>query len=289
MTGYGLAKGQEEGYTVSVEIRSLNSKFLDTHLKIPKQLSDKELEIRNILSDALVRGKVSLSIELKHDLEGADRALANEKLFKVYYESFKRLAKEVGASEDDLFRLALQSPDVLTSEEREESIVNREWLLVQKYLRLATEQCNEFRSKEGAKLAKELLQYIHNIGKYRQEIHSLEGERMEVIKERIRTHIKEIGDTEQFDENRFEQEMIYYIEKLDISEELVRLKAHLDYFKEVSAMKESQGKKLGFISQEIGREINTIGAKANFAAVQRHVVCMKDELEKIKEQLLNVL
>ena len=288
MTGYGLAKGQENGYTILIEVRSLNSKFLDAHLKIPKQLLDKELALRNVLTDQLIRGKVSLSIELKEE-EGSGRAIANEKLFKSYYEHYERLAQEVGASKNDLFRLALQSPDVLNGEERDEAVVDEEWKLVQKYLQLAIGQCNEFRSSEGARLAEELLQYVRNIEKYRQEVQQLEGERTALVKNRINTHMTEILESDQFDKNRFEQEMVYYIEKLDISEELVRLKAHLDYFEEVSNIQESQGKKLGFITQEIGREINTIGSKANFAPIQRLVVCMKDELEKIKEQLLNIL
>lgn len=288
MTGYGLAKGQEDNLSVHVELRSLNSKFMDSNVRLPKIIQDRELDIRNMLSSQLTRGKVSLNVELRSEATEEEKVFVNRTLFKAYYKEFSSLADEVNANQSDLFRLALHSPEVLLTNNLEED-GEREWAVVKRFLTEAIQKCDEFRTQEGAVLEKELSQYIDHIQNYLEEIRGLEGKRTELIKERIHNRMLEIQEADEFDKNRFEQEMVYYIEKLDISEELVRLQNHLNYFKEVAAMKTSQGKKLGFISQEIGREINTIGSKANFAEVQRHVVCMKDELEKIKEQLLNVL
>ena len=288
MTGYGSSKGSENGYTVNVEIRSLNSKFLDANVKLPKSILNRELEVRNHLTAQLVRGKVSLNIEIKKESASAESIAVNRSLFETYYREYQRMAEQVGAAKDELFRLALHSPDVMNGDaEADED--ETEWNLAMKYLDLAIEHCDQFRSSEGATLATELQSYIQSIDSNLEKIKLIEPERTKVIKERIAGHVQEISQNDDFDSNRFEQEMIYYIEKLDISEEIVRLGSHLDYFNETMALPEAQGKKLGFISQEIGREINTIGSKANYAPVQRLVVEMKDELEKIKEQLLNVL
>ena len=289
MTGFGQGQGQKDGLHINVEIRSLNSKFLDANMKLPKQLQDRELEIRNRLNSKLVRGKVSLMIELTNQESTDDRQVVNRPLFKAYYEDFSSLADETGADKTDLFRLALHSPDVLTGSEKSEEALAKEWSAVSDFLDEAIAQCDKFRTSEGATLEKELSQYILNIGTYLEDIKGMDDDRVKVIRDRIHNHQNEIEASDDFDKNRFEQEMIYYIEKLDISEELVRLKTHLDYFKEVIGEDKAHGKKLGFISQEIGREINTIGSKANYAPVQKCVVCMKDELEKIKEQLLNII
>lgn len=288
MTGYGRTKGSIEGYQVDVEIRTLNSKFLDLQLKLPRNFQGKELEIRSLISENLKRGKVSLSVELTQDANSNDDQV-NHALFKRYYQEYSKLAQEVGASNSDLFRLALYSPDVMSSSSVDEKALEEQWKDLEPILVNAINACNDFRLQEGATLERELGQYIDNIGRLLAEIVGHDPERVEVIKERIRKHLLEIENSDEFDKNRFEQEMIYYIEKLDISEEIVRLTNHLDYFKEVMTEVESQGKKLGFISQEIGREINTIGSKANYAPVQKLVVGMKDDLEKIKEQLLNVI
>jgi uncharacterized protein (TIGR00255 family) len=289
MTGFGQSQGQKDGFHINVEIRSLNSKFLDANMKLPKQLQDRELEIRNMLNTELVRGKVSLMIELSNQESVDDRQVVNRPLFKAYFEDFVSLADEVGAEKDDLFRLALHSPDVLMGSEKTEEALEKEWNVVSGFLAEAIGQCNQFRESEGANLERELSQYIANIAEYLEQIKGMDDDRVQVIRDRIQGHQAEILDSDEFDKNRFEQEMIYYIEKLDISEELVRLKTHLDYFREVMGEDKAHGKKLGFISQEIGREINTIGSKANYAPVQKCVVCMKDELEKIKEQLLNII
>ncbi|GAB5526324.1 MAG: YicC family protein [Roseivirga sp.] len=289
MTGFGQGQGQKDGLQVNVEIRSLNSKFLDANMKLPKQLQDRELEIRNILNSELVRGKVSLMIELTNQESVDERLVVNKPLFKAYFDDFVSIADEVGAEKKDLFRLALHSPDVLQGSEKSEEVLEREWNAVSGFLKEAIAQCNGFRASEGANLERELKQYITNIANYLEQIKGMDDDRVKVIRDRIHSHQNEILESDEFDKNRFEQEMIYYIEKLDISEELVRLKTHLDYFMEVMAEDKAHGKKLGFISQEIGREINTIGSKANYAPVQKCVVCMKDELEKIKEQLLNII
>ena len=289
MTGFGRSKEQAEGYLINVEIKSLNSKFLDAQVRLPKQFMDKELEVRSLLTSKLVRGKVSLNIELTSqsgDLEGQQ---VNQELFKLYYKEFEALAEEMGSSKDDLFRLALHSPEVLSSAMPDDEALNALWKKVQVELNKAIENIFEFRNQEGENLSKELAGYINNIGDNLSEIERLDPERTQVIRDRIEKHQQDIVNSDNFDENRFEQEMVYYIEKLDISEEIVRLKNHLDYFLTIQGQADSQGKKLGFISQEIGREINTIGSKANYSPVQKLVVSMKDELEKIKEQLLNVV
>jgi len=289
MTGFGRSKEQAEGYLINVEIKSLNSKFLDAQVRLPKQFMDKELEVRTLLTSKLVRGKVSLNIELTSQSGVLEGQQVNQELFKVYYKEFEALAEEMGSSKDDLFRLALHSPEVLSSAMPDDEELNALWKKVQVELDKAIENIFEFRNQEGENLRNELECYINNIDDNLKEIKRLDPERTEVIRERIKKHQQDLVSSDNFDENRFEQEMVYYIEKLDISEEIVRLKNHLEYFITIQNQADSQGKKLGFISQEIGREINTIGSKANYSPVQKLVVGMKDELEKIKEQLLNVV
>lgn len=289
MTGFGRSKGQKSGYNVTVEIKSLNSKFLDAQIRIPKNFLDKELEIRSQLAKGLNRGKVSLSIDLINEEGGVDAQQVNQSLFKTYYTEFESLADEVGAAKEDLFRIALHSPDVIMPQMTDDNLLKEQWLFVQEHFVNAIKALDEFRLQEGATLEKELKNYISNIDDYLKEIAVHDPDRVVLIKERIQKHQEELSSSDAFDQNRFEQEMIYYIEKFDISEEIVRLTNHLTYFNEVIAEKDSQGKKLGFISQEIGREINTIGSKANYAPMQKLVVNMKDELEKIKEQLLNII
>lgn len=289
MTGFGRSKGQKSGYNVTVEIKSLNSKFLDAQIRIPKNFLDKELEIRSQLAKGLNRGKVSLSIDLINEEGGVDAQQVNQSLFKAYYTEFESLADEVGATKEDLFRIALHSPDVIMPQITDDNLLKEQWLFVQEHFVSALKALDEFRLQEGATLEKELKNYISNIDGYLKEVTVHDPERVVLIKDRIQKHQEELSSSDAFDENRFEQEMIYYIEKFDISEEIVRLTNHLTYFNEVIAETDSQGKKLGFISQEIGREINTIGSKANYAPMQKLVVNMKDELEKIKEQLLNII
>jgi uncharacterized protein (TIGR00255 family) len=207
----------------------------------------------------------------------------------AYYQQLQEVANELGADQGDLLRLALQLPEAYLTESSSDETSAQEWIFIRAVIEDALRTCDEFRAKEGQELAVNLTAYVTRIGKMLTEIESHDPERIQKIRERITTHLQEVVANENFDRNRFEQEMIYYIEKLDISEEKVRLRLHLDHFMEVLRGQEAPGKKLNFISQEIGREINTIGSKANDAVIQRFVIDMKEELEKIKEQSLNIL
>lgn len=286
MTGFGAAEAESKIYRVKVEVKTLNSKYLDLAQKLPRELADRELEIKNIVAQQLSRGKVSLTIEMSPLHLEEPAVHINEQLFKSYFNQYSRLAEEVSADTKDLFRLALNSPDVVVPDQKTH---NLDWDMVKGVLMEAIEKCNKFRAEEGQTLQEKLTSYLDGIAAGLQEVTSHDPERIRQIKERIAASIEEIREKTQVDQNRFEQELIYYIEKIDITEEKVRLSRHLDYFKEVMNAGDSQGKKLAFISQEIGREINTIGAKANDAVIQRAVVQMKDELEKIKEQCMNVI
>lgn len=286
MTGFGSAEAESKVYRVKVEVKTLNSKFLDLISKLPRELADKELEIKNLVAQKLNRGKVNMTLELLPIHMEEPAVHINEALFKRYFETYKKLADEVNANDKDLFRLALHSPDVIVPDTTNEEL---DWDMVKNVVEEALDKCNQFRAAEGASLQEKLLSYIDGIEKGLVEVTARDPERIQSIRERVSNSLDEIREKTQVDQNRFEQELIYYIEKLDITEEKVRLGRHLDYFREVLNEGEQQGKKLGFISQEIGREINTIGAKANDAVIQRAVVQMKDELEKIKEQTMNVI
>ncbi len=288
MTGYGQASREDEQSKISVEIKTLNSKFLDVSVRLPKILSEKEIEIRNIISEKLQRGKISLVVEYIHK-KGADTVMTiNTDLFKIYYHQLQQLAEDVQAPVHDIFRMALQYPEVVIPLE-DHSEKEKEWEIVLEVLMNAIAKCAEFRQREGMELGKKLKNYIMEIQTQLASIAGLEQQRVDRIRERLKTNLKEFVGKEGIDANRLEQEIIFYIEKLDISEEKVRLKTHLDHFIEILQSDASNGKKLSFISQEIGREINTIGSKANDADIQRLVINMKEELEKIKEQTMNVV
>ncbi len=290
MTGYGAAKHSDGNITINVEVKTLNSKFLDLSARFPKSLSANELEIRNTVTDILQRGKVSLNIDIQHEGETQLKQKYNEVLFAKYYEELEKLADLVGVtSRQELFKMALSAPDVIINLNNDEEQDSDDWGTISQMLSKALLQCDEFRLKEGAVLTEKFKQYIASIAASLRAIESLDPQRVEKVRSRIKGNLKSFIEEEAFDKNRLEQEIIYYIEKFDITEEKVRLSNHLDHFLEVLSEDESLGKKLGFISQEIGREINTIGSKANDSAIQKHVVSMKEELEKIKEQLLNVL
>jgi len=288
MTGYGVAGFENDHLVIQVEVRTLNSKMLDLSIRSPRQFADKEAEIRNRAQTILDRGKVSISIDFLVKGNQSLPVQLNEDLFKTYYATFERLASSVGEKGTDLFKLALQAPQVMVSTnlDRED---NDDWAQVKLVLEEALNRCEAFRVDEGASLFVKLKENIDLIRQGWQAIKAEEPNRKEKIQSRIRGHFSQWMDEHAFDANRFEQELIYYFEKLDINEELVRLDTHLDYFMKSMDTELSQGKKLGFISQEIGREINTIGSKANDAGIQKLVIQMKDELEKIKEQSLNVL
>jgi uncharacterized protein YicC (UPF0701 family) len=263
MTGFGQVVLNSGTLAISVEVKSLNSKFLDLNLRLPRKFSEKELELRTLVADKLERGKISLGIDYQQSAKLENSSRYNEELFVSYYTELKRLADKVMSGYDNLFQMALNSPDVMISTGKEE-LDPTEWERVKLLINEALEKCEQFRLAEGKSLEKKLAEYIENIR-------------------------KGLSAVEQLDPKRLEQEIIFYIEKLDIHEERVRLKTHLDYFLKGVSDKQSNGKKLAFIAQEIGREVNTIGSKANDAEMQQHVVMMKEELEKIKEQLNNIL
>lgn len=288
MTGFGQASSSVGDLSIAVEIKSLNSKFMDLSIRLPKAYSEKELDLRTGISDRLERGKISISVDC--DRSGKREMLQhyNEELFIAYYTQLKRLADRVVAPYENIFQLALNSPDVIQNNAKEE-VNPEEWEGINRCIQEALNKCEEFRKAEGGVLQKKLQSYCESIESGLAIVESLDPKRVEKVRSRIKGRVEDFFGEEGFDENRLEQEIIFYIEKLDIHEERVRLKTHLDYFQQVLESNVSNGKKLAFISQEIGREINTIGSKANDAEIQKHVVMMKEELEKIKEQLSNVL
>ena len=288
MTGFGQHSQDDGQVQITTEIKSLNSKFLDLNLRLPKIFSDKEFEVRNIISERLERGKVSLVIEYQRHGEQEIKQTYNRDLFVAYFSELKKLADRVMAPYEGLFELALNSPDVIQTNVKEGSS-EEEWKKVKVSIENAIAKCEEFRKEEGKVLGRMLLDCCEIIRVELKKIEDLDPRRIERIRERLKGNVLVFFGEEGYDTNRLEQEIIFYIEKLDINEEKVRLGSHLDYFQNILKETQSNGKKLGFISQEIGREINTIGSKANDAAIQKHVVIMKEELEKIKEQLNNVV
>lgn len=288
MTGFGQSSFDDGQVQISVELKTLNSKFLDLSLRLPRLFSDKEVEVRNLISEKLERGKVLLNIEYQRYGDQETKQTYNETLFLTYYAELKKLADRVYAPYDNLFELALNSPDVIQNKLGNEAN-DEEWRKVKDLVLQAIAKCNEFRGTEGKTLESKLIENAQAIAKGLNQVEVLDPIRVKKIREKLKGNVVSFFGDEGYDTNRLEQEIIFYIEKLDINEEKVRLKTHLDYFLQILKEPQSNGKKLGFISQEIGREINTIGSKANDAAIQKEVVAMKEELEKIKEQLNNVL
>jgi uncharacterized protein (TIGR00255 family) len=285
MTGFGKATLELGDKTVNIEIRSLNSKGADISLRVSSGLRNYELELRNELTKQLERGKIDLSIYVESK-KAETPVEINLELAKAYHDQLRNLAIELNETLTDGIQQVLKFPDVMKSERKEAD--ENEWKQIKAGVLEAIVQLNQFRDAEGKSLLQDFETRLGNIGRCLEEIKLLDTGRVNSIKDRIRNNIEDVLGKGKIDENRFEQELIYYIEKLDINEEKVRLKTHLDYFLETCA-ESSPGRKLNFISQEIGREINTIGSKANDAPIQKLVVMMKDELEKIKEQANNVL
>ena len=286
MTGYGKTVVAFEGKKIHVEIKSLNSKQLDLSTRIAPLYREKEMEIRQLIAERVVRGKVEFNIWIEKDA-GAEASQVNKALMDNYYQQLKDFAQEHQLSDTDWMSLLVRMPDVLTKTEVE-LLGDEEWQVVRQGVEQAVQELVDFRTQEGAALEKKFAEKIDNIEQLLASIEPYEKSRVEKIRSRIVDGLKQIPEAE-YDKNRLEQELIYYIEKLDISEEKQRLTNHLKYFRETMADQPGQGKKLGFIAQEMGREINTTGSKSNQAEMQNIVVKMKDELEQIKEQVLNAL
>lgn len=287
MTGFGKAQIERHDLVITAEIKTLNSKYFELNLRLPRAFAEKEIEIRNLLTAQLVRGKANVNIEVQNNAQKAATVSYNQELFQHYYGQLRDMARTVQAPDTDLFRLALQQPDVTVT--ASEEMNDTEWVLIEEALLEAAGKCDAFRVREGHSLRDKLLQYRHNIEQLLTEVDKLDENRMETVRQRLKKRLEEYEMKDKVDESRYEQEVLYYIEKLDINEEKVRLRTHLDYLEQTLTGLESNGKKLGFLAQEIGREINTIGSKANDAQLQKLVVSMKEELEKIKEQSLNIL
>ncbi len=285
MTGFGKAKKEFEDKIVSVEIRSLNSKNLDLSLRLSSTYRDKEHELKSEITKLLERGKVDLSVFIEPKVAETPVEI-NTVLAKTYYTKLKDLAIELNEPTTNLMSYVLKMPDVLKSERKEPN--EKDWNEIREVILMAIHELNKFREDEGQSIEQDFQTRLTIISDSLEKIKEHDASRIQAIRDRIKKNLEEAVGKDKIDQNRFEQELIYYIEKLDINEEKVRLKTHLDYF--IKTMKEpAGGRKLNFIGQEIGREVNTIGSKANDAEMQKMVVLMKDELEKIKEQTNNVL
>jgi len=281
MTGYGKSVLQLPTKKISIEIKSLNSKNLDLNARMPSLYREKELDIRKLIASKLVRGKIDFSLFLETTGETTSSQL-NQPVVKAY---MKQLRDVVDTNDAELLQMAVRMPDAVTTDR--EDINEEEWQSILSGINTSLAKIEAYRLQEGKALEADFNIRAKNIDKLLNEVIAMDPERIEAVRERLRKGIAELK--EKVDENRFEQELVYYIEKFDITEEKVRLHNHLEYFMKSLNSADSNGKKLGFIGQEIGREINTIGSKSNYAPMQKLVVQMKDELEKIKEQLLNVL
>lgn len=290
MTGFGKAESNIGTKKVTVEIKSVNSKTFDCNLRTPSFFREKEMEVRTLLSKELVRGKIDVNVNYT-SLETEQQYFINKDLVKRYYEDLLSVVNETELSNKDkidFLSIVMKMPEVMRSEK--ESLSEEDAQAYSELVEEAVQEFNAFRREEGAALQNDIFSNIKSIADLLEEVEPYEQERIEVVKERIQKNLASLVEKPNIDENRFHQELIYYIEKLDISEEKVRLKAHCEHFiKTAEAEDRDKGKKLGFITQEIGREVNTLGSKANHAEMQKIVVLMKDALEKIKEQILNVL
>jgi uncharacterized protein (TIGR00255 family) len=284
MTGYGKSVLQLPTKKVSIEIKSLNSKNLDLNVRIPSYYKEKELSVRKKLATALVRGKVDFSIFVEMTADETS-TVVNRGVVQQYMEQLRNVVQTGTSNDVELLKMAVRMPDALKTEREE--LDENEWKLIEINIDEAIKEIVQYRVDEAASLEVDFQERIANIRHYLEEIKTLDGERIKHVKTRLKKAIDDLKVGT--DENRFEQELIYYLEKLDINEEKVRLANHLDYFIETLGSPDSNGKKLGFVIQEIGREINTTGSKANFAPMQKAVIQMKNELEQIKEQILNVL
>lgn len=286
MTGFGKATAEINGKKFSVEIKTLNSKQADISVRMPSLFKEKEFAIRSLINQELERGKIDFSLGFE-TLGETNNFSVNKDLFKKYYNELAVMANELGQNGVDLFTIVSRMPDVFKTDKQE--LEETEWQKVNELIIEAINATNNFRITEGETLQQELLQRTANILSLLKQVDVFEPKRLEIVKERIATHLAEAIGKENINKDRFEQELIFYIEKFDVTEEKTRLTTHCNYFIETIKNNLSEGRKLGFITQEMGREINTLGSKANNVDIQMLVVQMKDELEKIKEQTLNVL
>jgi len=287
MTGYGRATGNYGDKTIIVEMRSLNSKITDIKMRIPGEYRDRETEIRKMISDHAERGKIDLLIEVQN-ADGAASVSLNEPLFRGYFNAVSKIADELGLNKADMLATIMRIPNVVASQSGETE--EEEWNALQEIIGEALKALRAFREQEGQVLEDDLRLRVKTITDILDQVTPFEQERFVKMRDRMRNNMEEAFGRENLDSNRFEQEVLYYLEKMDMSEEKLRLAQHCKYFLEqVSNVSQSAGRTLGFITQEMGREINTLGAKAYDAGIQRFVVQMKDELEKIKEQIANVL
>lgn len=288
MTGFGLVEKSVQHVAYRVEIRSLNSKFFDPVIRIPLELKDKETEIRQMLFEKFQRGKIDFNLNCPHD-KNSELLAINRPALEKYFNDLKNIQLELGIIPDEpsLFHVLLKLPGIISYDL--DQFAEHHWPEIVQLIQEAMEKCDQSRIAEGKKIEEDLTGRIHLIEKFLNEIEPFENQRIIRIREKIQKELFTLSDELQVDKNRFEQELIYYLEKLDITEEKVRLKSHCDFFMQSLQNEDAQGRKLAFIAQEMGREINTLGAKANDHNIQHLVVLMKDELEKIKEQLFNVL
>ncbi len=286
MTGFGKANGSTGSNLITVEVKSLNSKFLELNLRLPAVYKDKDLELRNDVTRIVERGKVDFTVTIEQ-APGSRKSAFNKESIRNYNEDFIELKKELSISSQDYLNIIMRLPNVLNLEKSEAD--PKEWKMIETLSKKALAMFNEFRVREGKVMQKDFEKRVQTVKEHLKKVEKIEPGRLKSIRSRLGKGLDEIEDFVQVDRNRFEQELIYYMEKIDITEEKVRLSTHLSFFLETLKDAESNGKKLGFILQEIGREINTIGSKANDANIQRHVVEMKDELEKMKEQAANVI
>lgn len=287
MTGYGIGSQENGKVKYTVELKSLNSKFLELNLRLPKAVSDKEFTLRSESSKLIERGKVNMSVSVEYVDQTAKASTINAEILTKYYKQLHEIAAQLGDKEASLFALALNMPEVITT--KDDSLDEEEGKVLMDAFYACVAKFNKFREDEGNTLKNDVEARVTLILTYLSEVEQVEGNRIPLIRERLAHYLDEAVGKENVDMNRFEQEIIYYIDKLDVTEEKVRLRSHCNYFIKALNAEDSNGKKLGFISQEMGREINTLGSKANDAGIQQIVVRMKEELEKIKEQLLNVL
>ncbi len=290
MTGFGSAVLDTTKLSISVEVKTLNSKFSDIYCRMPRSFSNREIDIRNLLTKELERGKMELNLNVVPKDEESAGTTVNRPLVKAYFKDLMATAGELGivATPTEVLRMATMMPNSYNTNALSQDESEEEWKLILSVINQAILKCKEFRRQEGDVTKKKFEEYTNIIENLLEQVIELDPKRIPAIREKLEKSMGDWMQSDNFDKNRFEQELIFYVEKFDISEEKVRLKNHLDYFRKELEIA-SNGKKLNFIAQEIGREINTIGSKANDSGIQRLVVQMKDELEKIKEQTMNIL